>query len=162
MPCTIRHAIPADVATLAKMRHEFRASIAPAAVGDGEFLARCRDWMEQRLRIADGPWRCWVAERDGAIVGHAWLQLVEKIPNPILEAERFGYITNIYVRAEARGAGIGGALVETAVDCCRREGVQAIILWPTPRSRTLYARHGFDVPDDVMEAKTSSLDRGGR
>ena len=35
----------------------------------------------------------------------------------------------------------------------REQGVDGVILWPTSRSRTLYARNGFAVPDDIMEAK---------
>jgi hypothetical protein len=42
--------------------------------------------------------------------------------------------------------------METALAHCRESRVDSVILWPTARSRTLYARHGFSEPTDMMEA----------
>jgi GNAT superfamily N-acetyltransferase len=84
-------------------------------------------------------------------LGHLWLQLIEKIPNPAPELEQHGYITNVYVRPDARGEGAGAMLVETALAFCREQRVDSIVLWPTDRSRALYARHGFAEPTDIME-----------
>jgi len=147
----IRPAGPADAAALARLRYEFRSSLNEPTEDEESFVERCRAWMAARLERGTS-WRCWIGERDGAISGHLWLQLMEKIPNPAPELEFHGYITNVYVREAARGAGLGAALVETAVAWCREQRVDSLILWPTPRSRALYARHGFVEPEDVMEA----------
>jgi hypothetical protein len=32
-------------------------------------------------------------------------------------------------------------------------GVDRLVLWPTPESRTLYERHGFAVRDDLLERR---------
>ena len=84
-------------------------------------------------------------------MGHLWLQLIEKIPNPIVEPEQHAYITNFYVREEARGCGIGARLLEAALAWSKAQDVQAVILWPTEQSRSLYLRHGFAVRDDLLE-----------
>jgi len=42
--------------------------------------------------------------------------------------------------------------MDAALAFCRELGVDSVILWPTARSRTLFARNGFAVPDDIMEA----------
>jgi GNAT superfamily N-acetyltransferase len=115
-----------------------------------DFIARCAPWMRERLSA--GSWRCWVAETDGEIVGHLWLHLIEKVPNPVPELEQHAYVTNVYVRTSARSSGLGAELMEAAMGYCRGEGVDSVILWPTPRSRSLYARYGFGSPDDMMEA----------
>lgn len=147
----IRPATPEDAPVLAMLRYDFRASVAPVAETREAFVDRASAWMAERL--APGSlWRCWVAEERGDIVGHLWLQLIEKIPNPVVELEKHGYITNAYVVERARGSGLGQRLMEAAMACCRAEGVDSVLLWPTPRSRTLYARFGFAVRDDVMEA----------
>lgn len=148
---SIRLATLTDALALARLRFEFRAALNEAVETEDIFLARAVPWMAGRLGEATN-WRCWVAEDGGTIVGHLWLQLIEKIPNPAAELEWHGYITNVFVHPEARGAGIGAELIEAALRLCREKGVDSVILWPTARSRTLYARHGFAVRDDIMEA----------
>ncbi|HEX6031339.1 MAG TPA: GNAT family N-acetyltransferase [Tepidiformaceae bacterium] len=146
----IRPAGPQDAETLARLRYEFRASLNEPVEPEAGFVGRCAPWMRERLQA--GAWRCWVAETGGEIVGHLWLHLIEKVPNPVPELEQHAYITNVYVRASARGAGLGARLMEAAMACCREERVDSVILWPTSRSRSLYARYGFRSPDDMMEA----------
>jgi len=151
MQFAIRPAAIVDAPALARLRYEFRAAIGAPDEPIDAFLARCAVWMEARLHL-ESPWRCWVAEQRGEIAGHLWLQLIEKIPNPVAELEAHAYITNVYVRPGARGAGAGEQLVATALDWCRGNGVDSVILWPTARSRPLYARHGFVLPQDLLEA----------
>lgn len=133
------------------LRYEFRAAMNEASEDRAAFVSRSREWMASRLQDG-GAWRCWVADEAGRIVGHLWLQLIEKVPNPAPELERHAYITNIYVDPSARGAGLGEQLVDAALAFCQEERVDSAILWPTEKSRTLYARHGFVEPHDIMEA----------
>lgn len=151
MTLAVRAATPADAGTLARLRYEFRAAIGRPVEGEEEFAARCAPWMAERL-APGGHWRCWVVETAAGIAGQLWVQLIEKVPNPVPELEWNSYITNVYVRPAARGVGAGRLLLETALAWCRAQGVDSVVLWPTERSRTLYARHGFAVRDDVMEA----------
>jgi len=138
------------------MRYVFRASLGDAVEDEASFVERVTSWMAQRLGEY-GAWRCWVAVQDGAIAGHLWLQTIEKIPNPVVELERHAYITNVFVDEALRGSGVGQRLLDAALAFCREQGVDSAILWPTSRSRTLYARNGFAVRDDIMEA---NLDQG--
>lgn len=146
----IRPALPADAGALAELRYEFRASIGEPTETREAFLKRCSEWMARTL--ASGEWRAWVAERDGALVGSIWLQLIEKIPNPIDERERHAYLSNLYVRPVARG-GAGTQLLEVALSWVDESGVDRVVLWPTARSRSLYGRYGFQPQLDVMERK---------
>jgi ribosomal protein S18 acetylase RimI-like enzyme len=155
----IRRATPADAASLARLRCEFRSSIGAPATASGQvrepepaFLDRCTAWMAARLE-AGGVWRCWVVEREGVIRGTVWLQLIEKLPNPVGEPESHGYISNLYVQPILRGAGIGSALLECCLGQCDADSVDAVVLWPTPQSRSLYQRYGFAVRDDLMERR---------
>jgi len=139
---TLRAARVADAAELARLRYEFRAAERPAVESRDDFLARCTPWMRVRL-APDSRWHCIVAEQDGAMVGHVWLEVVDKVPNPGgNEPERHIYLTNLYVRPDARG-GPGSALLEAAIAWCREHRVDTVILWPSEKSRTLYARYGF-------------------
>jgi ribosomal protein S18 acetylase RimI-like enzyme len=148
----IRLAATEDAPALARLRYEFRASHGLAYEAEADFLARCGAWMAARL-APESPWRCWMVEETGRLVGAIWLQLIEKIPNPGAETEKHGYISNLYVKPSRRGAGLGSMLMDTCVRFCERETVDAVILWPTPRSRRLYERHGFAVREDLLERR---------
>jgi GNAT superfamily N-acetyltransferase len=159
----IRRAVASDAPALARLRHAFRAEIDPATEDTGGFLRRCEAWMEARLGDPVSGWRAWVAEAapaDGDVaggvggcrlVGHVWVGLLEKIPNPVDEVEAHAYLTNMYVEPGHRGAGIGAELLEAALSWCRERGVGSVVLWPTERSRALYGRAGFRDTGHVLE-----------
>jgi hypothetical protein len=46
--------------------------------------------------------------------------------------------------------------LKACLEECDRHGADAVFLWPTPRSRSLYARHGFAVHEDLMERRRFS------
>jgi GNAT superfamily N-acetyltransferase len=145
----IRTASPADAGALAELRWEFRVARAPATEAHDAFAARCAAWMRDELTTAV-RWRGWVAVADGAIVGQAWVQTIEKMPNPVEERERHAYVSNLFVQPSFRG-GIGSRLLEAAVAWARSNDVDRVLLWPSARSVTLYERHGFTHRGDVME-----------
>ena len=151
----IGSASEADAPALAALRYEFRASLLAPAETRADFVARCAAWMAGKLRDPGSGWHCWVARRDSALVGHLWLRLIDKIPNPVAEKEWHAYVTNVYVLPELRGQGVGGRLVACAREWCVSHAVDSIILWPTAESRSLYERHGFRVGDDIM-ARTAA------
>lgn len=146
----VRLATTSDALMLASFRYAFRSSIGSARENEEQFVRRCAPWMQERLREGS-PWKCWIGERDQVPVGHLWLQVIEKIPNPIVEPEYHAYLTNFYVQEEARGKGIGSMLLSAALAWSQTHDVNAVILWPTEESRSLYVGHGFAVRDDLME-----------
>ena len=124
---TVRPATERDAAELAALRYRFRAGLEPAIEDETTFVARCERWMAERLR-AGGRWRCWVAESGGELLGCVWLELLEKVPNPVAEAEEHGYVSNLYVVPAARRAGVGGALLDEALGVCRARRVDKLLL----------------------------------
>jgi GNAT superfamily N-acetyltransferase len=146
----IRAATPVDARMLAELRWEFRAGRDPAVEERQAFVDRCAAWMASEL--AGTAWRAWVAHQSGRIVGQVWVNLIQKLPNPIDERERHLYLSNLYVQPAARG-GVGTALLETALEWAGDNGVDRVILWPSARSVGLYTRHQFRRDADVMELK---------
>ena len=150
----IRPARSSDAPALARLRFALRSR--PTNVeSEQDFFERCASWMSKAL--AQENWRCWVAEDNERVVAALWLQLIEKIPNPVAEAECHGYITNFFVAESARGNALGSRLLAEVLDWCRQQRsskgpkINSIVLWPTERSRSLYKRQGFDVSSDVFE-----------
>lgn len=146
----IRPAAPADSRPLAELRYDFRSALADSAEPRDGFVERCGRWMHDRL--ASGHWRAWIADRDGELVGQIWLQVIEKVPNPVGERFRHAYISNLFVTKDARG-GVGTRLLEAALGHAKDLAVDRVVLWPTDRSRSLYLRYGFTPEGDVFEKK---------
>jgi GNAT superfamily N-acetyltransferase len=148
----IRLATTDDAEELARLRHAFRTEWQPATEPEAEFLSRCTGWMRDRL-AADSHWRCWAAVAAGRIVGTIWLQVIEKLPNPVDEPELHGYVSSVYVEPPFRNSGVGTALVTACLAECDVMGVDAVFLWATPDSRRLYQRHGFALRDDLLDRR---------
>ena len=141
----IRRARLDDVEELARLRWEFRIEVGTPATRDYEdFAQEFRSFATHAL--SDGtPWRAWVAEEDGRLLGCTWLQIVERVPHPNLAiAERpIAYVTNMFVDPDHRNAGLGRELLERAIGFAREREVDGVVLWPSDRSRPFYERAGF-------------------
>jgi GNAT superfamily N-acetyltransferase len=87
------------------------------------------------------------------------VQLFEKMPNPINEREARAYVTNFYVVPEIRGRGLGRKLLNKALSWCRTQDTDAIILWATGESKSLYRRCGLVEPADILELRGDTLRR---
>ena len=148
----IRRAGPADADLLARLRYDFRVELDPPSEPAEMFRGRCAQWMSERL-APEGRWNCWLAAMGEAPVGTLWMQLVEKLPNPNGHRNHHGYISSVYVVPALRNAGIGSALLQACIVEAETVGVDALFLWPSARSRPLYARHGFVVRDDLLERR---------
>src|SRR6266403_5615184 len=110
----IRRARADDSRSLANLRYAFRAKGEKVIETKAAFLKRCERWIKKRIS-AKQSWQCWVAEDRRGLIGTIWVELIEKIPNPVSENERHGYITNFYVVPEARGRQAGEKLLRTAL-----------------------------------------------
>ena len=146
----VRMASETDALTLARLRYEFRSKFHQVREDEAAFVERCTVWMRERLR-SESLWKCWIAELKDTVVGDVWIQLVEKIPNPIEEPEYYIYLTNFYVREQYRSHGVGSMLLSEILDWVKSRNVKTVILWPTERSKAFYIRHGFATAEDIMQ-----------
>jgi GNAT superfamily N-acetyltransferase len=96
---------------------------------------RGRSHVEQQLA---GAWRLVGAYADGRMVGFA---------RAISDGVSIAYLADVFVVEEARGHGVGKALVRAMVD----DGPGAEFRWMlhTADAHTMYERFGFRVPDDT-------------
>ncbi|MEU6392349.1 GNAT family N-acetyltransferase [Streptomyces sp. NPDC046939] len=108
------------------------------APGAARPLEPAERWISDRL--AGGRWPAWVAESDGEVCDHVFLQLVERVPDPFEDNTPIGYVTNFYVVPALRNRGAGGQLLAALREHTRANGVDVLIVWPSERSAPLYGR----------------------
>lgn len=152
---TIRLATADDAAALGRIAGRawnltYRG-IVPDAVLDA-WIAGAEDNWRTALspRAADSPWRPWVAERSGTVLGYLTTAPAndEWLPPP----DGAGEVTNLYLEPDVIGTGVGRRLYEHAALDLRERGFNPLVIWAfrdNPRARQFYERMGLAIDADT-------------
>jgi len=150
---TVRKAALADVPDLVQMWTEFSREHERMVVKKTrpfrEFYVRRGDIAERveryfRKNTRSRNWGFFVAENGGRSVGYMSVT-IKKNP-PVYEIDRIGYIDDIYIRKQYRGAGLSSRFKDIAIEWFRSEGLKHVSLNVAPENshaRHIYRGWGF-------------------
>lgn len=121
-PVTIRHYRPDDLEALRRITVDSFGSVAlDQMMEDRLGVWNERDWKARKADhinddCSSNPDGCFVAERDGFILGY--------ITTRVDAVNSMGRIPNLAVVEEARGLGLGRRLIHHALDYFRQKGLK--------------------------------------
>jgi ribosomal protein S18 acetylase RimI-like enzyme len=89
-------------------------------------------------RFDAGRERCWIAERDGEVVGSVFL---------VRKSARVAKLRLLIIHPKARGMGLGKRLTRVCLRFARRAGYRKIVLWTQSHldaARAIYRAEKFE------------------
>lgn len=115
-------------------------------------LANMRVSNALESNLLDDSHKIWVAEgEDHQIIGYV---AIHWLPYLFLPAPE-GYISELFVLSDFRGNGLGGALLETAIQEARQRGCWRLQLINSREresyQRSFYAKHGWAEREDMAD-----------
>lgn len=146
-----RPATESDIRCVVELAHQLRAELRPMRGGELWFQrdahAEPLDGFYTSLLAADDALLA-VGCIDDVVLGFAAVR-VESLG----DGTTLGVVTDLFVEAEARGVGVGEALVDMVVDFCSRRGCVGIDATALPGHRAaknFFEGHGFTARALVM------------
>ncbi|WP_421385259.1 GNAT family N-acetyltransferase [Bacillus salacetis] len=147
----IRLAEAKDINQLIKMRWDTTIEFDESKKDESykEFEGECRTFLENALN--GHQWFIWVAEDNGKIVSHIYIELIQKVPRPGRVTHPFAYMTNVYTIPEYRNEGVGSKVLSTINKWIKENKYEFVIVWPSDESINYYKKNGYVHCTEPME-----------
>ena len=146
---TIRRASEEEIGTLvAHRRSMFRDMGHTDEAAMDRMAEKCKPWLLEKMK--SGEYLAWLAvDAEGTIAAGAGLWLMDWIPHLIGKSQRRGNIINVYTERKFRRRGLARRLMDTAVNWCRENGIDTVILHASDEGRGLYESMGFAATNEM-------------
>ena len=146
---SIRLATPEDAATIAGHRHRMFVDMGKYDPRKLEAMANAyRPWLESKMSA--GEYLSWLAmASDGSVAAGLGLWLMDWPPHVIGSGLRRGNIINVYTEGAHRRQGLARLLMNAALDWCRANTVDVVILHASKEGRHLYESVGFEPTNEM-------------
>jgi GNAT superfamily N-acetyltransferase len=145
----LRNASAKDAGTIAGHRRAmFRDMGYEDKAALDSMMSRFLPWLEAKM--TRGDYLGWLAVTgDNLVVAGAGLWLMDWPAHMVGTCARRGNILNIYTEPEFRRRGLARWLTEAALNWCKINGVDFVILHASPQGRALYESLGFQTSNEM-------------
>jgi GNAT superfamily N-acetyltransferase len=120
-----------------------------------EFVRHLVTWARENT----ASHHCLVMVRGDAVIGMAWLAIVQRVPTPRALERASGDVQCVYVVPDERDTGLGGRLIDAVLDLVRELGLERATVHSSARAVSAYSRHGFAVCPPGCSRRTSPARR---
>lgn len=153
---SIRKAELKDIPTIVEFRIEMFRSFSGDAYDYDAIRGHEIPWFEEAL--TSGDFAAWVAENEnGTIIASSGISFYELTPKPWNMDGKYGFVSSMYTSEDYRRKGIGGKLLQTALDYSKSVGVDWVTLHASESGKSLYQSFGFKQTNEMrMKLSTAS------
>ncbi|WP_261134811.1 GNAT family N-acetyltransferase [Bacillus sp. Marseille-Q3570] len=147
----IRLAEVKDIPQLIRMRWDFTIEYDESKKNASfdDFEMECESFLENAINSQQ--WFIWVAEENGKVLSHIYIELIRKVPRPGRITYPFAYMTNVYTVPEFRSKGIGSNLLTTINNWIKENNFEFIIVCPSDESIDYYKKNNYVHCTEPME-----------
>ena len=150
----IRRAVLADLPGICRLGYQL--SLDMAALEPDYFAVAEQREAPMREAILQEQKEIFLAEEQGELLGFAcvWQEQTKPEENYLVQ-RKFAYLSDLVLRPDCRGKGIGGALLAACKDWARSRGLSHMKLDSLSENQAanhLYAREGFRPVSQAMWA----------
>ncbi|MDQ0208839.1 GNAT family N-acetyltransferase [Alkalicoccobacillus murimartini] len=140
-----------DIKQLIRMRWDFTTEYDTSKTNESfnDFEKECQTFLEDALK--SDQWFIWVAEDNGKIISHIYIELIQKVPRPGRTTYPFAFMTNVYTIPEYRSKGIGSELLKSINKWIKENHYEFVIVWPSEDSINFYSNNGYVHCTEPME-----------
>ena len=146
---SIRLATLDDAGIIAGHRHRMFLDIGDHDRQKLEAMTKAfKPWLESRM--SSGEYLGWLAmASDGSVAAGLGLWLMDWPPHVLGGSSPRGNIVNVYTEAEHRKRGLARLLMNAALEWCRANRVDVVILHASKEGRHLYESMGFEPTNEM-------------
>jgi ribosomal protein S18 acetylase RimI-like enzyme len=110
--------------------------------------AKFLPWLQAKMACYE--YVAWVAvTADDSVIAGAGLWLMDWPPHMVGASQRRGNILNVYTEPDFRRRGLARKLTVAAMDWCRSNGIDCVILHASEEGRPLYQSLGFQATNEM-------------
>lgn len=145
----VRRATTADLDTLVEHRRAMFQDMGYTDEAAMRSMAgKFRPWLREKMNSSE--YLAWVAiAPDETIAAGAGLWLMDWPPHMVGRGARRGNILNVYTNAAYRRRGLARELMRVALDWCKHNAVDTVILHASASGKSLYESLGFTPTNEM-------------